>query len=75
VKTPRDAKSPHYPEKQGDALNMAGHQEALGTRNRKRGGTVTYRYYFSGFMNMEKDPAGKLITYYFDEKGRSTGAT
>jgi len=31
---------------------------------------VTYNFYFSGFMNMEEDPDGNVITYYFDEKKR-----
>jgi YD repeat-containing protein len=34
---------------------------------------VTYNFYFSGFMNMEEDPDGNIITYYFDKKGRLIG--
>jgi RHS repeat-associated protein len=32
--------------------------------------TATYSFYFSGVRNQEEDPAGGVITYYYDEKGR-----
>ncbi|MDD5243710.1 MAG: DUF6531 domain-containing protein [Syntrophorhabdaceae bacterium] len=32
--------------------------------------TATYNFYFPGFKNQEEDPAGGVITYYYDEKGR-----
>ncbi len=37
---------------------------------RQGGGTVTYNFYFSGFRNVEENPAGNTTTYYYDEKGR-----
>ena len=37
---------------------------------RQGGRTATYGFYFSVYRNQEEDPAGRLITYYFDEKGR-----
>lgn len=36
------------------------------------GENVTYSFYFSRFRNMEEDPEGNPIVYYFDEKGRIT---
>ncbi len=40
---------------------------------RQSGGSATYHYYFSGFRNMEEDPAGNFQVYFFDHKGRSIG--
>ncbi len=40
---------------------------------RQSGGDKTYNYYFSGFRNMEEDPAGNFLVYSFDKKGRSIG--
>jgi len=37
---------------------------------RQGGKTATYSFYFSGLRNQEEDPAGGIITYYYDEKGR-----
>jgi YD repeat-containing protein len=37
-------------------------------------GTTVYDFYFSGFRNLEKDEQGNETIYYFDERGRSTGA-
>jgi RHS repeat-associated protein len=33
--------------------------------------TATYNFYFSGYRNVEQDPAGHTTTYYFDGKGRT----
>lgn len=40
---------------------------------RQSGVDVTYNFYFSGFRNIEEDPAGNQTIYYYDEKGRSIG--
>lgn len=37
---------------------------------RQSGANATYNFYFSGFRNVEEDPAGNTITYYYDAKGR-----
>lgn len=34
------------------------------------GTTATYNFYFSGFRNVEEDPAGHTTTYYYDDKRR-----
>ncbi|HEY6872713.1 MAG TPA: RHS repeat-associated core domain-containing protein [Geobacteraceae bacterium] len=34
------------------------------------GTTATYNFYFSGFRNVEEDPAGHTTTYYYDDKKR-----
>jgi YD repeat-containing protein len=33
-------------------------------------GSATYKFYFSGFRNVEQDPDGYELIYYYDEKGR-----
>ncbi|MBZ0154619.1 MAG: DUF6531 domain-containing protein, partial [Alphaproteobacteria bacterium] len=38
---------------------------------RQDGSQQTYTFYFSGYRNMEKDPAGRKVVYSYDEKGRS----
>lgn len=38
---------------------------------RQDGSQQTYTFYFSGYRNMEKDPAGRKIIYSYDEKGRN----
>lgn len=37
---------------------------------RQGGKAAAYSFYFPGFKNQEEDPAGGIITYYHDEKGR-----
>lgn len=40
----------------------------------RQGGTpATYDLYFPGFRNIEKDPNGNETTYFYDDKGNSTG--
>ncbi len=40
---------------------------------RQSGTDAIYNFYFSGFRNVEEDPDGNQIIYYFDEKGRYNG--
>jgi RHS repeat-associated protein len=40
---------------------------------RQSGTDALYKFYFSGFRNVEEDPEGYKIAYYYDEKGRPIG--
>lgn len=52
-----------------DSLNRVKTQRSKGDSNR------TWTYTWSGFFNVEENPEGELTTYFYDNRGRSTGVT